>query len=81
MGQEAIIEIDFMVPAGIRLDPANGTVCLPDEVRVELGGRSEDTTDCRGREVFGDPGGEPCRSQCWSGANTVKIVANTTLKL
>ncbi|POM77052.1 Hypothetical protein PHPALM_5625 [Phytophthora palmivora] len=30
-GQEAILGMDFMVPAGIRLDLADGTLCLPDE--------------------------------------------------
>ena len=28
-----------MVPAGIRLDLADGTICLPDEVRIQLAGR------------------------------------------
>ncbi|KAE9092095.1 hypothetical protein PF010_g17935 [Phytophthora fragariae] len=31
--------MDFMVPAGIRLDLAEGTLCLPDEVRIQLSGR------------------------------------------
>ena len=39
MGQEAILGMDFMVPAGIRLDLADGTLCLPDEVRILLAGR------------------------------------------
>ena len=34
VGQEAILGMDFMVPAGIRLDLADGTQCLPDEVRI-----------------------------------------------
>ena len=38
-GQEAILGIDFMVPAGIRLDLSDGTLCLPDEVRISLAGR------------------------------------------
>ena len=38
-GQDAILGMDFMVPAGIRLDMAEGTVCLPDEVRIQLAGR------------------------------------------
>ncbi|ETP33875.1 hypothetical protein F442_17691 [Phytophthora nicotianae P10297] len=33
-GQDAILGMDFMVPAGIRLDLANGTLCLPDEIRM-----------------------------------------------
>ena len=39
VGQEVILGIDFMVPAGIRLDLADGTLCLPDEVRINLAGR------------------------------------------
>ena len=38
VGQEAILGMDFMVPAGIRLDLADGTLCLPDEVRIGLAG-------------------------------------------
>ena len=34
VGQEAILGMDFMVPAGIRLDLVDGTLCLPDEVRT-----------------------------------------------
>ncbi|CAI5701135.1 unnamed protein product [Peronospora effusa] len=39
VGQDAILGMEFMVPAGIRLDLADGTLCIPDEVRVELTGR------------------------------------------
>ena len=39
VGQEAILGMDFMVPAGIRLDVADGTLCLPDEIRIGLAGR------------------------------------------
>ena len=39
VGQEAILGMDFMVPAGIRLDLADGMLCLPDEVRIGLSGR------------------------------------------
>ncbi|POM73861.1 Reverse transcriptase [Phytophthora palmivora] len=38
-GQEAILGMDFMVPAGIRLDLADGTLCLPDEATTD---RQED---------------------------------------
>ncbi|OWZ11898.1 hypothetical protein PHMEG_00015018 [Phytophthora megakarya] len=31
-GQEAILGMDFMVPAGIRLDLAHGSISLPDEL-------------------------------------------------
>ncbi|OWY98607.1 hypothetical protein PHMEG_00030587 [Phytophthora megakarya] len=40
-GQEAILGMDFMVPAGIRLDMADGSLCLPDEVRIQLSGRRQ----------------------------------------
>ena len=39
VGQDAILGMDFMVPAGIRLDLADRTLCLPDEVRIHLAGR------------------------------------------
>ncbi|GMF26565.1 unnamed protein product [Phytophthora fragariaefolia] len=35
-GQEAILGMDFMVPAWIRLDLADGFLCLPDEIRIQL---------------------------------------------
>lgn len=38
-GQDAILGMDFMVPAGIRLDLGGGALCLPDEVRIQLTGR------------------------------------------
>ena len=38
-GQDAILGMDFMLPAGICLDLAYGTICLPDEVRILLTGR------------------------------------------
>ena len=36
VGQDAILGMDFMVPAGIRLDLADGTLCLPDIVNILL---------------------------------------------
>ena len=39
VGQDAILGMDFMVPAGIRLDLGGGALCLPDEVRIQLAGR------------------------------------------
>ena len=39
VGQEAILGMDFMVPAGIRLDLADGTLVLPDKVRIHLADR------------------------------------------
>ena len=38
-GKETILGMDFMVPAGLRLDLANGALCLPEEVRIHLSGR------------------------------------------
>ncbi|OWZ19363.1 hypothetical protein PHMEG_0006402 [Phytophthora megakarya] len=40
-GQEAILGMDFMVPTGIRLDLAHGSISLPDEVRIQLSGRRQ----------------------------------------
>ncbi|ETI53999.1 hypothetical protein F443_03141 [Phytophthora nicotianae P1569] len=37
--QNAILGMDFMVPAAIRLDLADGTLSLPDEIRIQLSGR------------------------------------------
>ena len=39
VGQELILGMDFMLPAGIRLDLADGTLILPDEVIIHLAGR------------------------------------------
>jgi hypothetical protein len=38
-GQDLILGMDFMVPAGIQLDLAHGAITLPDEVRIQLAGR------------------------------------------
>ncbi|KAG3076426.1 hypothetical protein PI125_g21511 [Phytophthora idaei] len=38
-GQDAILGMDFMVPAGVPLDLADGTMCFPDEMRIQLSGR------------------------------------------
>ncbi|OWY96435.1 hypothetical protein PHMEG_00033298 [Phytophthora megakarya] len=40
-GQQAILGMDFMVPAGIRLDLAHGLISLPNEVRIQLSGRRQ----------------------------------------
>ncbi|OWZ19144.1 hypothetical protein PHMEG_0006665 [Phytophthora megakarya] len=40
-GQQAILGMDFMVPARIRLDLAHGSIRLPDEVRIQLSGRRQ----------------------------------------
>ncbi|KAE8996023.1 hypothetical protein PF011_g16076 [Phytophthora fragariae] len=39
--QEAILGMDFMVPAGIRLDLADGSLCFSNEVRIQLSGRRQ----------------------------------------
>ena len=39
VGQDEILGMDFMVPSGVRFELADGTLCLPDEVRVQLSGR------------------------------------------
>ena len=39
VGQDAILRMDLMVPAGVRLDIADGALCLPEEVRIHLAGR------------------------------------------
>ena len=38
-GKETILGMDFMVPARIRLDLADGTLCQAEEVRIGLEGR------------------------------------------
>ncbi|GMG15062.1 unnamed protein product [Phytophthora fragariaefolia] len=38
-GQDLILGMDFMVPAGVRLDLADGSLSLPDEIRIHLAGR------------------------------------------
>ncbi|GMF34368.1 unnamed protein product [Phytophthora fragariaefolia] len=40
-GQTAILGMDFMVPAEIRLDLADGSLCHPDEVKIQLSGRRQ----------------------------------------
>ena len=39
VGQKAILGMDSMLPAVIRLDLADGTLVLPDEMRIHLAGR------------------------------------------
>ncbi|GMF31668.1 unnamed protein product [Phytophthora fragariaefolia] len=40
-GQESILGMDFVVPAGIRLDLADGSLFLPDEIRIQLSGHRQ----------------------------------------
>ncbi|KAJ8546781.1 hypothetical protein ON010_g11455 [Phytophthora cinnamomi] len=44
-GQDLILGMDFMVPTGIHLNLVDGSICLPDEVRIQLAGR---------RPLYGD---------------------------
>ena len=39
VGQEAILGMNFIFPASIRLKLADGTLVLPDEVRIHQAGR------------------------------------------
>ncbi|OWY96322.1 hypothetical protein PHMEG_00033437, partial [Phytophthora megakarya] len=39
--QQAILGMDCIVPAGIRVDLAHGSISLPDEVRIQLSGRQQ----------------------------------------
>ena len=34
VGKDAILGMDFMVPAGIQLDLMDGTICLPNEAWI-----------------------------------------------
>lgn len=38
-GMDAILGTDVMTPAGVRFDLADGSACLPDEVRLRFEGR------------------------------------------
>ncbi|KAJ0411926.1 hypothetical protein ATCC90586_009883 [Pythium insidiosum] len=38
-GMQAILGTDFMAPAGVRLDLAEGAACMPDEIRLRFEGR------------------------------------------
>ncbi|OWY99417.1 hypothetical protein PHMEG_00029576 [Phytophthora megakarya] len=40
-GQQAILGMDFMIPAGIRLELAHGSISLSDEVQIQLTGRRQ----------------------------------------
>ncbi|OWY90578.1 Eukaryotic/viral aspartic protease, partial [Phytophthora megakarya] len=39
VGQNAIFGMNFMVPAGVRIDTADRTACLLDEIRIQMIGR------------------------------------------
>ncbi|KAE9036451.1 hypothetical protein PR003_g9357 [Phytophthora rubi] len=60
--------MDFMVPAGIRLDLGDGSMCLPNEIRVMLHGR---------RQIFSDK----ARPVCVGEHLTVEIAGSVELPL
>ncbi|OWZ15792.1 Eukaryotic/viral aspartic protease [Phytophthora megakarya] len=39
VGQNAIFGVNLMEPAGVRIDTADGTACLPDEIWIQMIGR------------------------------------------
>ncbi|POM68183.1 Hypothetical protein PHPALM_15687, partial [Phytophthora palmivora] len=65
-GQDLILEMDFMVPAGIRLDLA--TICLPDEVRLQMAGR---------RPLYGDK----VEHVCWKGHYWIDVGQMAEIRL
>ncbi|GMF47056.1 unnamed protein product [Phytophthora fragariaefolia] len=71
-GQEAILGMDFMVPAGIRLDLADGSICLPDEVKIELSGR---------RQLYNDKAKIVCLDQYLQIEAGSSIELSTRLKM
>ncbi|GMF49756.1 unnamed protein product [Phytophthora fragariaefolia] len=81
-GQDLILGMDFMVPAGIRLDLANGTICLPDEVRIQLAGRRPLYGDKVEQVTMGgyyelDMGGSKQKSDCEQGHQIDRTQANS----
>ncbi|POM58071.1 LOW QUALITY PROTEIN: Reverse transcriptase [Phytophthora palmivora] len=53
-GQDAILGMDFMVPTGLRLDLAYGSISLPDEVRIQLSGHRQLYSDKARLVTVGD---------------------------
>ncbi|POM65515.1 Hypothetical protein PHPALM_18754 [Phytophthora palmivora] len=60
--------MDFMVPAGIRLDLADGTICLPDEVRIQMAGR---------RPLYGDK----IEHVCWKDHYWIDVGQTAEIRL
>ncbi|GMF33491.1 unnamed protein product [Phytophthora fragariaefolia] len=58
-GQDLILGMDFMVPVGVRLDLADGSLSLPDEIRIQLAGNSHSTE-------------RRCRKSSWMTTATLK---------
>ncbi|POM68913.1 Reverse transcriptase [Phytophthora palmivora] len=67
-GQDLILGMDFMVLAGIRLDLADGTICLPDEVRLQMAGR---------RPLYGDK----IEHVCWKDHYWIDVGQTAEIKL
>ncbi|POM80503.1 Hypothetical protein PHPALM_1656 [Phytophthora palmivora] len=67
-GQDLILGMDFMVPAGIRLDLADWTICLPDEVRLQMAGR---------RPLFGDK----IEHVCWKDHYWIDVGQTAEIRL
>ncbi|POM71535.1 LOW QUALITY PROTEIN: Hypothetical protein PHPALM_11885 [Phytophthora palmivora] len=67
-GQDLILGMDFMVPAGIRLDLADGTICLPDEVRLQMAGR---------RPLYGDK----VEHVCWKDHYWINVGQTAEIRL
>ncbi|POM61205.1 reverse transcriptase, partial [Phytophthora palmivora] len=60
--------MDFMVPAGIRLDLADETICLPDEVRLQMAGR---------RPLYGDK----VEHVCWNDHYWIDVGQTAEIRL
>ncbi|POM66394.1 Hypothetical protein PHPALM_17752 [Phytophthora palmivora] len=67
-GQDLILRMDFMVPAGFRLDLADGTICLPDEVRLQMAGR---------RPLYGDK----IEHVCWKDHYWIDVGQTAEMRL
>ncbi|POM67682.1 LOW QUALITY PROTEIN: Hypothetical protein PHPALM_16272, partial [Phytophthora palmivora] len=67
-GQDLILGMDFMVPAGIRLDLADGTICLSDEVRLQMAGR---------RPLYGDK----VEHVCWKDHYWIDVGQTAEIRL
>ncbi|POM76567.1 Reverse transcriptase [Phytophthora palmivora] len=67
-GPDLILGMDFMVPAGIRLDLADGAICLPDEVRLQMAGR---------RPLYGDK----VEHVCWKDHYWIDVGQTAEIRL
>ncbi|POM76151.1 Hypothetical protein PHPALM_6651 [Phytophthora palmivora] len=67
-GQDLILGMDFMVPAAIRLNLAGGTICLPDEGRLQMAGR---------RPLYGDK----IEHVCWKDHYWIDVGQTVEIRL